>query len=62
MSRGRLSKAGFVAVADRHGIALASHLGERLEIPIQAVPVETLVTPETRRHGIASQVLALTPG
>lgn len=62
MSRGRLSKVGFVVVADRHGTALASHLDQRLEIPIQAVPVETLVTAETRRHGVASQVLALTPG
>ncbi len=62
MSRGRLSKAGFVVVADRHGSALAEHLGQRLEMPIQTVPVETLVTPETRRHGIANQVLSLTPG
>lgn len=62
MSRGRLSKAGFVVQADRHGGALASHLRRRLEIPIYEVPVKTLVTPEIRRQGIADQILSLKPG
>ena len=62
VSRGRLSKAGFVVQADRHGRALASHLRQHLEIPIYEVPVETLVTPEIRRQGIANQILSLKPG
>lgn len=61
MDRGRLSKAGFVVLTNRDNAALASHLRERLEIPIHDVPIETLVTAETRQQGIADQVLALTP-
>jgi DNA modification methylase len=56
---GRLSKAGFVVLSDRKDAVLASALGDRLEVPIHQVPVESLVTPEIRRQGIADQVLAL---
>ena len=61
MDRGRLSKAGFVVVANRENAALASHLRKRLEMPIHDVPIETLVTAETRKQGIADQVLTLKP-
>lgn len=56
---GRLSKVGFVVQADNNGTALAEGLRSRLQMPIHEVPLEQLVTVESRRSGVAQQVAAL---
>ncbi|UJA20739.1 site-specific DNA-methyltransferase [Thermoleophilia bacterium SCSIO 60948] len=59
-SKGRLSKTGFVVMADRNGRELASRLRKQVEIPIHEVPVASLVSSDTRRRGVAEQVRLLT--
>jgi DNA modification methylase len=58
--KGRLSKAGFVLRADRRvGAGLSEHLTNSLGIPVREVKLESLVSDDCRRRGIAPEVVAL---
>jgi site-specific DNA-methyltransferase (adenine-specific) len=58
--KGRLSKAGFVLRSDRRvGAGLSTHLQKTLGVPIQEVPLESLVSDECLKRGVAPQVMAL---
>lgn len=58
--KGRLSKAGFVLRADRRvGAGLSEHLQDSLGVPIREVPLESLVSVDCQRRGIAPEVVAL---
>jgi DNA modification methylase len=60
LPRGRLSKRGFVLRADRSiGAGLTSHLKSELEMPIDEVPLESLVSKDSRQRGLAREVVAL---
>jgi len=60
LPKGRLSKVGFVLRAERSvGAGLSGHLQDVLGIPIQEVPVESLVGDDCRKRGIAPEVVAL---
>lgn len=58
--KGRLSKAGFVLRADRRlGAGLSRQLQESLGISVEEVPLESLVSPECLKQGVAPEVVAL---
>ncbi len=60
LPKGRLSKVGFVLRAGRGvGAGLSKHLQGTLGIPVQDVPVESLVGADCRKRGIAPEVAAL---
>ncbi|HEY5815633.1 MAG TPA: site-specific DNA-methyltransferase [Solirubrobacterales bacterium] len=60
LPKGRLSKVGFVLRTGRGvGTGLSGHLQDILSIPIQEVPVESLVGDDCRKRGIAPEVVAL---